>query len=261
MRRVVVLGHGVIGARVARELAAGQVPGAQLVGVIARSTIADPPAPQCTLEQALRIADVVVECAGQSAVHEVIDPVVESGADLVVTSVGALIDERLSARLGALGPGRVLATHGAVGGLDLIASAARAGGLSRVRLRTTKKSASLVRDWMSPDRCAEIAGATNPLTVFAGGPSEAARLFPDSLNVVAALATAIGTTQGVDIELVGDPHALATTHEITASGQLGEYHFTVRNTPSPQNPRTSEVAPWSVLHTIATLTDHAPIIV
>lgn len=259
-RRVVVVGHGVIGSRVAGELAKGGVPGAELVGVVARSELSDPPAPQCTLHEALQLADVVVECAGQPVVHEIIDPVLGGGVDLVVTSVGALIDEQLGPRLGSLGPGRLLGTHGAVGGLDLLASAARAGGLDAVRLRTTKRSTSLVREWMSEARAEEIATATHPLPVFSGTADEAARLFPDSLNVVAAVATAVGSTQRVDVELVGDPDASRTTHEITAAGGLGEYHFTIRNTPSSENPRTSAVAAWSVLQTIASLTDRAPLI-
>ncbi|MDN5746615.1 MAG: DUF108 domain-containing protein [Nocardioidaceae bacterium] len=260
MRRVVVAGYGVIGSQVAGELAKAGVPGAELVGIVDSRVLTDPPAPQCTLSEALHIADVVVECAGQPAVHEMIDPVLGGGADLVVTSVGALLDERLGSRLGSLGPGRLLGTHGAVGGLDLLASVARAGGLDVARLRTTKKSASLVREWMTRERTAEILAARDPITVFSGSADEAARLFPDSLNVVAALATAVGSTQLVEVELVGDPTAPMTTHEITAEGDLGDYCFTIRNTPSNQNPRTSAVTAWSVLHTVASLTDRAPLI-
>lgn len=258
--RVAVVGHGVIGSRVAQEIAAGHVPGARLVGVVARRDPGDLPAPRCTLEEALPAADVVVECAGQPVVHEIVDPVLGSGRDLVVTSVGALLDERLGPRLDTLGPGRLLATHGAVGGLDLLSSAARAGGLDEVRLRTTKKATALVREWMSPDEADAVTGAAGPVTVFSGTPGDAARLFPDTLNVVAALSTAVGSTRGVAVELVGDPQATRTTHEITASGAIGEYHFTIRNTPSVQNPRTSAVAAWSVLQTLTTLTDHAPLI-
>lgn len=257
-RRVVVVGLGVIGSRVAGELAKGGVPGAELVGVVARHDLATPPAPQLELRDALEAADVVVECAGQAVVHELADEVTARGSDLVITSVGALLDDRLGPRLGSLGPGRLVGTHGAVGGLDLLASAARSGGLDTVRLRTTKKSSALVREWMSVECRKEIASAVDPITVFAGAPDEAARLFPDSLNVVAALATAVGSTQGVGVELVGDPAAQVTTHEITAAGAIGDYHFTIRNTPSSHNPRTSAVTAWSVLHTVASLTDRAP---
>ncbi|WP_068252132.1 aspartate dehydrogenase domain-containing protein [Janibacter corallicola] len=259
-RRVAVVGHGVIGARVARELSRGRVPGADLVGVVVRREPVEPPGPLLTLEQALEEADLVVECAGQPVVHELVDPVLSRGADLVIASVGALLDERLGRRLGTLGPGRLLATHGAVGGLDLLASAARSGGLESVHVRTTKTAPALVRDWMSVDEVRRITEATAPVCVFSGRPGEAARLFPDSLNVVAGVATAIGSTEHVSVDLVGDPGATRTTHEITASGDIGDYSFVIRNRPSEQNPRTSAVTAWSVLQTIASLTERAPLI-
>lgn len=259
-RRVVVVGHGVIGARVAAELAKGNVPGAELVGVVSRSPVAYPPAPRCSLGKALDIADVVVECAGQPVVHEIVDRVLGRGLDLVVTSVGALLDDKLGPRLGDLGHGRILATHGAVGGLDLLASAARSGGLDSVHLRTTKQAEALVRDWMDPNEAERLRSRSTPVSVFAGTPGEAARLFPDSLNVVAALAAAVGSTELVTVDLVGDPGATRTTHEISASGAIGEYHFLIRNTPSRENPRTSAVTAWSVLQTVASLTERAPLI-
>lgn len=259
-RRVAVVGHGVIGSRVAEELARGGVDGAELVGVVARRPPSRPAGPLISLEEAIDSADLVVECAGQPAVHDLVDDVLSRGRDLVVTSVGALLDDRLGTRLGSLGPGRLFVTHGAVGGLDLLASAARAGGLDTVSVRTTKMPGALVRDWMPAEEVDRISRATEPVTVFAGGPGEATRLFPDSLNVVAALATAVGTTEGVGVELVADPRATRTSHEITASGDIGDYSFVIRNTPSPQNPRTSAVAPWSVLQTIASLTGRVPLI-
>lgn len=259
-RRVAVVGHGVIGAVVAAEIARGGVPGAELIGVVARRRPDEPVGPVISTDEALERADLVVECAGQGAVHELVDSVLGRGLDLVVTSAGALLDDRLGPRLGRLGPGRLLVTHGAVGGLDLLASAARSGELESVRLCTTKRAAALVRDWMGPEEVERIRSARESVTVFDGGPGEAARLFPDSLNVVAALATAVGSTDRVAVQLVGDPTATRTTHEIRASGAIGDYHFIIRNTPSSQNPRTSAVTAWSVLQTVSSLTERAPLI-
>lgn len=256
--RVVVFGHGVIGAVVARELAAGAVPGADLVGVVNRSLIADPPAEQLDLATALTRADLVVECAGQPAVHEIVDPVTAAGVDLLVTSVGAFLDPRLADRLPQLGPGRVRGTHGAVGGLDLLASARRAGGFERVVLRTTKKPKALVRDWMDPARARQIGEAVAPVQVFTGTAGEAVHLFPDSLNVAAGLALAVGGAEQLTIELYADPAATMTTHRIEAVGELGRYAFEVQNYPSAENPRSSAITPYSTLHSIAMLTDRPP---
>ncbi|WP_026927710.1 aspartate dehydrogenase domain-containing protein [Granulicoccus phenolivorans] len=259
--RVVVLGHGEIGSVVARELAAGRVPGAELVGVVNRSPVADPPVAQIELAAAVERADLIVECAGQPAVHEIVDPVTSAGVDLLVTSVGALLDPRLAGRLATLGPGRLLGTHGAVGGLDLLSSASRAGGFERVVLRTTKKPKALVRDWMEPAQATRILDATAPVAVFAGTAGEAVQLFPDSLNVAAGVALAIGGTECLTIELSADPAATVTTHRIEAVGELGRYAFEVQNHPSAANPRSSAITPYSALHSIAMLTRQPPSVI
>lgn len=256
--RVVVVGHGVIGSVVAAQLAAGTVAGAELVAIVNRSPVADPPAPQLELDEALGRADLVVECAGQPVVHRIIDPVTSAGVDLLLTSVGACLDPRLADRIPALGPGRIRATHGAVGGLDLLASARRAGDFDRVLMRTTKRPATLIRDWMAADQVAALEQATAPVPVFTGTPDEAVRLFPDSLNIVAAVALAVGGPEALQVELIADPEATSSTHRIEAAGALGEYTFEVRHAPSIDNPRSSAITPYSVLHSISVLTGQPP---
>jgi aspartate dehydrogenase len=245
---------------VARELLAGAVDGASLVGIVNRSPVPDAPAPQLTLQEAVEAADVVVECAGSTALLVAVEPVLAAGRDLLVTSVGVLLDPRLHERLATLGPGRLRCTHGAIGGLDLLASAASAGGIDRAVLRTTKTPASLVQPWMDAAETERVRGATEDVLVFAGTPVEAAKLFPQSLNVAAALALAIGDPEVVRVELHADPAAQLTTHRIEASGSQGSYVFEVQNRPTPDNPRTSAVVPYSILRTLSGLTARPPLI-
>lgn len=259
--RVALLGHGSIGRIVARELLAGAVEGAELVALVDQAPVQVPPVAQVGLREAIEISDVVVECAGSAALLGAIEPVLCAGRDLLVTSVGVLLDPRLSGRLGELGPGRLRCTHGAVGGLDLLASAASAGGLDRAVLQTTKKPVALVQPWMDEAEARRIREATGDVLVFAGSPAEAARLFPQSLNVAAALALALGDPELLRIELHADPVAELTTHRIEASGPQGRYVFEVQNRPSPENPRTSAVVPYSILHTLRGLTAHPPLII
>ncbi|WP_051683871.1 aspartate dehydrogenase domain-containing protein [Blastococcus sp. URHD0036] len=258
--RVALLGHGAIGRVVARELLAGAVDGATLVCVVNRSEVPELPVPRLSLAEALEVADVVVECAGSAALVEAVEPVLSAGRDLVVSSVAGLLDPALSGRLGELGPGRLRCTHGALGGLDLLASAAAVGGLDRAVLRTTKKPAALVQDWMDEAESRRVADAVEDVLVFAGTPAEAARLFPQSLNVAAALALAVGDPDVVRVELHADPAADLTTHRIEASGSQGSYVFEVQNRPTPGNPRTSAVVPYSILRTLSGLTARPPII-
>jgi aspartate dehydrogenase len=258
--RVALLGHGAIGRVVARELLAGAVDGATLVAVVRRSEEDGLPVPHLDLEQALEISDVVVEVAGADAAREAIEPVLTAGRDLLVSSVGALLDPELRSRLADLGPGRLRCTHGALGGLDMLASAAAACPLDSVVLRTTKLPSSLLRPWMDEQERRRLTEATGDVQVFRGTPLEAVRLFPQSVNVAAALALAVGDVDTVVVELHADPAATLTTHRVQAAGRSGTYSFEVRHRPSPDNPRTSDVVPYSVLQTLRGMTAAPPLI-
>jgi aspartate dehydrogenase len=258
--RVALLGYGAIGRVVAGELLAGAVDGATLVAVVNRSELVDPPVPQLPLELAVEISDVVVECAGADALRDAVEPVLSAGRDMLVTSVGALLEPTLRARLGVLGPGRLRCTSGALGGLDLLAAAAAAGPLENVLLRTTKLAGSLVRPWMDDGERRRLTEATGIVQIFRGTPPEAVRLFPQSVNVAAALALAIDDVEGVVVELLADPAATVTTHRIEATGQSGAYCFEVQHRPSPDNPRTSGVVPHAVLQTLRGMTASPPLI-
>jgi aspartate dehydrogenase len=246
---VAVAGGGAIGGVVARALRAGEVPGAELNGVITRN------APSrllpVTLADALESADLVVEAAGQEALAEIAPQVMRSRARLLVVSVGALRDEATFRLLASAPPGRVHLATGAVGGLDLLRAAARLGPLRSVRIVTAKKPAALVQPWMSGDEAAALRNAAGPVEIRRGPAREIARLFPQSTNVAASVALAAGDWDTVEAVVVADPGPPLTSHVITASGAAGEYRFEIRNQPSAANPKTSAVVPYSVLSAIA----------
>lgn len=258
--RVAVVGHGMIGGLLCAQLAAGRVPGAELVAVVNRSALENPPARQLDLDTALTMADLVVECASRAAVHRLVHPVTAVGADLLVTSVGAFLEPGFAHRLSSSGPGRVRASHGAIGGLDLLASARCAAEYERVSMRTIRRPATLIQQWMDPEEVARIASADRPIRVFTGSPDDAVRLFPHQLNIVAAVALAIGGADRLTVELDGDPDATSSTHRIEAVGPLGHYLFEVSHEPSDTKPQSSAITPYSVLHSIAMLTRQPPVV-
>ncbi|NLU82224.1 DUF108 domain-containing protein [Rhodococcus sp. HNM0569] len=252
--RVAVLGYGSIGTVVCERLAAHAIPGARLVAIVNRSRVGDAPAPLVTLDAALTMCDVVVECAGQDAVRADAVRILEAGRDLVVSSVGALCDDEFALRVRDAGPGRLVCTNGAVGGLDLLAAAHDAAPFDEVLVRSTKLPKALVQPWMDAGQAARVRETQEPLLVFRGAPSEAARLFPKSLNVAAAVDFAVGRAGAVSVELYADPAAELTRHEVEASGPVGHYAIRIENLPSDANPRTSAVVPFSILRTLAGLT-------
>jgi aspartate dehydrogenase len=256
MISVVVVGCGAIGSVVARSLQAGEVPGATLAGVVTRSAQSQFPA--LSLSQAIEVADLVVEAAGQEALADIAPKVLRGRAGLLVVSVGALRDDAVLKPLASAPPGRVYLATGAVGGLDMLRSAARMGPLDRVRIVTTKQPAALVQSWMTEAEVATLRNATSPVEVKRGPAREIAGAFPASTNVAAAVALAAGDWDLVEAVVVADAGATMTSHVITASGTAGEYRFEIRNRPSPLNPKTSEVVPYAVLKAIEDIAGEAP---
>lgn len=252
--RVSVVGAGAIGGAVARAVASGAVPGASLDGVIVRrpESVTGQGLTPITLEDAIASSDLVVECAGVPAVASVGPTVIGAGRTFLVTSVGALVDPELRGRLLA-GPGTLRVTTGAIGGLDLLAAASRDGGLDTITLTTTKAPSTVVQPWMGDDERERVLSTPGRLDVYTGTVADAIAKFPKSLNVAVALAVATNMWDDVTVTMAADPAATLTTHHIVATGRVGDYEFTIRNLPHPQNPATSGIVPSAVLAGIARL--------
>jgi aspartate dehydrogenase len=247
--RVGLIGHGAIGSEVAAALLAGHVPGHRLTAVLTSRSADDIPHGVDTCEQLLDRSDLVVEAAGQQAVHEYAARVVTVGVDLILVSVGALVDPRLRAALDR-GPGRVNVSSGAVGGFDALRAAVAEGGLDEVILTTRKAPATVVQPWMSARHRDQLLTADTAVMVFDGTAAEAVVRFPASVNVAATLALATLGFERTRVRVLGDPACLTNQHVIEATGAVGSYRFEFRNRPSPANPRTSALTARAVLRTL-----------
>lgn len=251
--RVAVVGCGAIGGTVARAILGGEVAGVDLVGVV-HNAGADPVGlPVLGIADAVREADLVVECAGQDALAEIAPPVLEAGKDLLVVSVGALADDAVFAAVTCSRAGRVYLSTGAIGGLDVLSAAARMGPLSDVRITTTKAARSLVQPWMSEPEATRLRQTLEPVELLRGPARKVTAEFPTSANVAASVAVACGSWDLVEAVVVADPEARRTSHVITADGQAGSYRFEIANRPSEENPRSSGVVPFAVLRALDTL--------
>lgn len=183
--------------------------------------------------------DLVVEAASIEAVEQHAEEILASGKDLVVLSVGALIDRRVRnrlARVAAENGSKLIIPSGAVGGLDLLKAAA-IEGIEEIELTTTKNPESLPGE--GPDERRKI---------FDGSAMEALELFPRNINVAAALA--IAADADLRVRIISDPGAERNRHEVRARGAFGDMTLVVSNVPSPKNPKTSYLAALSVIRTI-----------
>lgn len=104
---------------------------------------------------------------------------------------------------------------------------------------------------MSEGERAELNAATEPFDLFQGLPSDAINKFPSEVNDAVAPAWATRGREGSDevllksslkrvqAELVADPHATESRHEIEVSGAAGTFTFSSESAPSPVNHKTS----------------------
>src|SRR5262249_8231261 len=174
----------------------------------------------------------------------------KAGVDLLVASVGAMSDPVLETALreAAVTAGsQILLPAGALGGLDAL-GAARYAGLDKVQYTSTKSLAA----WRGThaESLIDLAGVLHATKFFSGSARDAARLFPQNANVAAAVALAGAGFERTEVELVADPHVKGNRHRINASGSFGTIDITVEGRPLPENPKTSVLAPMSLVRAI-----------
>lgn len=176
LRRFSLIGHGRIGAAVVAAWQQGDLPGWTLDAVLVRERPGDAPSWLTTDPERLWRAqpDVIVEAAGPEALARHGEAAL-TAADVWTVSAAALADAALVGRLesAARASGhRLRVLPGAMAGLDGVAMAA-----------TDPAGTLALEVELLPD-------ASPAADLFSGSVREAARRFPDSVNVAAAAAWA-----------------------------------------------------------------------
>jgi aspartate dehydrogenase len=255
-RRIGVVGLGIIGRAVARAVADG-LPGCVLAGGTSRdeakakaflATLPGTP-PYLTLPALIEASDLIVEAATQAALAELAPAVLDAGRELVVLSVGGLLDHpEWVARAAACGS-RIHAPSAAIAGLDGLKGAAVAGHLASVTMETRKPPRGLAG---APGVAAiDLDAIREETLVFEGTAREACRAFPANVNVVAAVSLAGLGPDATRIRVYAVPGLDRNRHAVTAEGAFGRLRVEIENVPS-ENPRTGKL---SYLSTIAYLRD------
>ncbi|MFM0180769.1 aspartate dehydrogenase [Paraburkholderia nemoris] len=261
MMNVGLIGCGAIG-RLLYELVGRHVPGVTVKAVYERADFRD--AARKALGAQARIIDsvdellnddldLIVECAGHEALGNLGPSVLAAGRDLLVASVGALADHALETLLidaATTGGGRLRIPSGALGGLDAL-GAAKLAGLSQVRYESHKAPGA----WRGTpaEETVVLDDVTKSTVVFEGTARDAARLFPKNANVTAAVALAGVGFDRTSVVLHADPRAVGNTHRIKAEGDFGQIDVSVTGKTLPSNPKTSMLAPYSLVRAIANL--------
>jgi len=183
----------------------------------------------------LNDVDLILECAAPVSVKEYAPTVLSRGIDMIVMSIGALMDNAFYNELKSLAKENNAKIHlpsGAIVGLDGIKAVAKFG-LKEVSLVTRKSPKSLGKDIDTEE------------VLFEGKASDAVKEFPLNINVAATIS--IACQKDIDVKIIVDPNVDRNVHEITAKGDFGEFKTTTMNCPCAANPKTSMLAALSAI--------------
>lgn len=249
--KVGLVGCGNIGADLCIALQRGTIP-AEIValtdadperaGVLQRSFQLD--AEICSLEENVQRVDFLVECAVAAAVPGVLRAAIAHQRDVLVMSVGGLVEHFALLEEARAAGIQVRIPSGALCGLDGIRAAMEAG-LHCVTLTTRKPPKGLQGAPYLVEKGIDLDGLREPTVVFEGNALEACKAFPANVNVAAALSLmGIGPLE-TRVRVMAVPGATENSHEVFAEGAFGRLTATTVNLPSPRNPKSSYLASLS----------------
>ena len=199
------------------------------------------------IEDMLDQVDVVIETASPQAVDEIVPQILKKGKNVIVMSVGALMDLKLRNRLEKIAKendAKIYAPSGAIVGLDGL-KAASIGKIREVSLVTRKPPKSLG------------ISADEEKVLYDGKAGDAVQKFPMNINVAAALSIACG--KEVDVKIIADPKVNRNSHEVRVVGDFGEFKTTTNNMRCSMNPKTSVLAAYSAIKLLKSLNEHLSI--
>ena len=255
-----IVGCGTIGRALLRAGAEGTL-GVPIAGVTSRtastaeaflSILGNPP-PYLELSDLVDRSSLLVETAGGHVVPSLAEAAFAAGKDLMVISIGALLEHpEIIEQARSLGC-RLYAPSGAIAGLDGIKSACQ-GRVDRVEMVSSKPIAALEGAPYLLEKDIPVDGLTEAREVFNGTAREACRGFPSNLNVSAAVSLAGIGPDLTTVRIVADPFLERNCHDITVEGEFGLLRVHIENIPS-ENPKTGRLTALSIIRSVRDAVD------
>lgn len=200
---------------------------------------------------------LVIEAAGPQVAREMVPMALKAGKNVMLMSVGALADSALLEEIyqTASDAGlKVYVPSGAIAGLDGVKSALIAG-IDDAMIVSSKPPEALRGAPFIVQNGIELDKVKSRQKIFEGNALEAARGFPQNLNVAMSLSLAgIGPSK-TRVILVADPSLKKNVHEITVRGKFGVVTAKTENSALPDNPKTSWLAALSAIRKLRDLSE------
>ena len=253
MKNLAIIGCGALGKILARNLSRA-VPNSYYITCVMAKTKSHAQAlaeeidcaATTSIEELLDYSpDIVVEIASHEAVHQYSERILESGADLIIVSVGALAEENFKEHLMEVARAynrKIYVANGAIGGFDLMQTISLMGA-DEVTINTYKEPESLNG---APYLKGQILPQDHEEVIFEGDAIDAIHGFPNNVNV--AIATSLASRfPKTKVIIHSVPGLTENRHTIDLGCEHLHASISVRSFPNPEHPINSEATAFSVL--------------
>lgn len=253
--RVGLIGYGAIGQCVVATLPKALEAEYTLVGVLTKGVNDNLPAGVPSFQDIDQLIaqkpDIIVECAGHHAVAEYGNKILSADISLVISSIGALANDKLYQELKEASNNqraKIYLPAGAIGGIDALV-AAKLGGINEVTYTMIKPP----KAWQGTvaETVVDLTKIRQAEEIFSGSARKAATLYPKNTNVTATIALAGLGFDDTKVKLIADPDISDNIHEISVSGETGSFTIALAGKPSSYNPKTSALTAFSVTKCVA----------
>ncbi len=255
IRTIGLIGCGAIGGRVARFIQSELKQQASLTALFdvveksARDLLQSLQEPGCRLctssQELISCVDLVIEAASPAVSADIAEACQRAGKDVIIMSVGGLLDKESLWEQAGSGKGRIYVPSGAIAGIDCVHAAA-VGTIETVQITTRKPPKGLAGAPYLVENNISLNDPQEERVVFQGSAREAVKGFPKNINVSALLSLAGLGPDKTTVRIVTSPEYTQNSHEIKVVGDFGEVTTRTENVPDPSNPRTSYLAALSV---------------
>ena len=255
-----IVGCGTIGQALMRAADSGEL-NVAVAGVTSRDedkayaflgSLNNPP-PYLSRKQLIDKADLLVETAGGHVVAELAKETFAAGKDLMVISIGALLEYPEIIEEARKTGCRLIAPSGAIAGLDGIKSACT-GRVDQVTMISRKPPIGLEGAPHLIENEISLDGLTEETEVFSGTAREAVKGFPANLNVSAAVSLAGVGADRTMVKMLAVPGLERNCHDIEVLGEFGVLRIHIENVPS-ENPKTGKLTSFSIIRSVQDAVD------
>ena len=206
------------------------------------------------LEELIKKSCLIVEAASAKISGDVLGRCVKASRDCMIMSVGGLIGHEKLLKKAGDEDVRVYMPSGALCGIDGLKSSS-VGRVDSVTLTTRKPPKGLAGAPYLKENNIDLSGVTRETVIFEGSAEDAIKGFPQNVNVSAALSLAGLGAKKTRVKIVTSPDYTRNIHEVEIEGEAGRIFTRTENVPSKSNPKTSELAVFSAIATLAGITN------